>query len=410
MTADTTTSGEVAILANLGKTRGPLETRLLRGAVWLALAPFAFTFGINALDVLVLGVPPGELRFYLTSLFDPVFQTWVLSLVIAAWLMRVFFQAVPRVFQQLAQQGVITEKEKGSALAFVQAHDYWLHHPARLLTSLAYMAVGLALDYYLVFGESLARLLPGHELAALGPHANVIWLSNWVNGLLILLTQFFAGNLIFRMFVIATFIYRAPQFFEFHFHPSHPDQCSGFKPIGDLCLKMVYILLVIALHLIFWLLVGGQVTLTPEWQVLVPPYIFSDVFRIPVGILLTILTVSSIAVFFWPMYSVHTLMLAEQAEQHRTLNRIIRHVHALDRSLLQDPTNMPTDDRKKILAEIDSLKELYQHTLKAPTWPFDRNVALKFASTQVLPIISVLGLGGPFNQLAEIVIKLFQGG
>src|SRR5436189_4640847 len=98
MTADTTTSNEVAILANLGKTRGGLETRLLRGAVWLALAPFAFTFAINALAVLALGAPPaGEWRFYLTSLFDPVFQTWVLSLVLAAWLMREFFQAVPRV-------------------------------------------------------------------------------------------------------------------------------------------------------------------------------------------------------------------------------------------------------------------------------------------------------------------------
>lgn len=154
---------------------------------------------------------------------------------------------------------------------------------------------------------------------------------------------------------------------------------------------------------------GGQATLTPEWLVLVPPYIFSEVFRIPVEILLTILTLGSIGIFFWPMYSVHCLMLAEQAEQHRTLNRIIRHMHALDRSLLQDPTNMPTDDRKKILAEIDSLKELHQRTLKAPTWPFDRNGAIKFASTQVIPIISLLGVTGPFNQVAEIVIKLFQG-
>lgn len=408
MTADTTTSNQVAILASLGKTRGRLETRLLRGAVWLALVPFAFTFGINALAVFVLGPPPGEWRFYLTSFFDPVFQTWVLSLIIAAWLMRDFFKSVHKVFQQLAQQGVITEKENGRAMAFVQAHDHWLHHPARLLISLVYMALGLALVYYLVFGENLSRLLPGHEAEVLGPYANVVWLSNWINSLLIVVTQFFAGSLIFRLFVVGTFIYRAPQFFEFHFQPSHPDQCSGFKPIGDLCLKMVYILLVVALHLIFWLLVGGH-TLTPEWLALVPPYIFTNVFRLPAELLLLFLTVSSIGIFFWPMYSVHQLMLGEQAEQNRTLNRIIRHIHDLDSGLLKDPTHMPTDERKKILAEIDSLKELYQHTLKAPTWPFDRNVALKFASTQVIPIISLLGVTGPFNQVVEIVVKLFQG-
>jgi hypothetical protein len=67
-----------------------------------------------------------------------------------------------------------------------------------------------------------------------------------------------------------------------------------------------------------------------------------------------------------------------------------------------------TDDREKTLAEIDSLKELYERTRKVPTWPFERSVALKFVSTQVVPILSLMSLGGPLGKLVEIVLTLFQ--
>jgi hypothetical protein len=47
---------------------------------------------------------------------------------------------------------------------------------------------------------------------------------------------------------------------------------------------------------------------------------------------------------------------------------------------------------------------------KVPTWPFERSVALKFVSTQVVPILSLVSLGGPLGKLVEIVVTLFQSG
>jgi hypothetical protein len=93
-----------------------------------------------------------------------------------------------------------------------------------------------------------------------------------------------------------------------------------------------------------------------------------------------------------------------------TLTGLARRIHQLDGVTLTDPAAMSTAERQKILDEIASLKELYLRASKAPAWPFDRSVALKFASTQVIPVISLLGLGGPVGQLIEIVTKLFRGG
>jgi|GEM_PF-2331327 len=404
------TSSETSILSHLATLRSPTEFQLVRRAVWLVALPFLLTLGLDLLAVLFLGVPPGKSRFFLAGLFDLIYQTFMLTLVITAWLMRVFFQTVRETFESLAEQEVISEKEPGQALAFVQTYQRWLYAPARLLLGAAFAILGLAVDYYLIFGEDLARLAPGHEPAAIGQYANIVWLTNWINALGFLAALFMIGSLIFRMFVTAAFIYRAPAFFEFQIQLSHPDQCGGFKAIGDLCLKMVYVLLALALFASFWLIVSKHVTLSPDWQELLPPYVLSVGFRSPVKMLLVLLAVSGVGIFFWPMYTVHTLMLAERARLKKTLNSLARRIHQLDGLTLTNPSAMPTAERRKILDEIDSLKELYLRTNKAPAWPFDRSVALKFASTQVIPVISLLGLGGPMGQLIEIVTKLFQGG
>jgi hypothetical protein len=302
------TSSETSILSHLAALRSPTEMQLVRRAAWLAAVPCLLTVGLDLLAVLFIGVPPGKSRFFLAGLFDPIYQTFVLTLIIMARFMRVFFQTVSETFKSLAEQAVFSEKEKGQASAFVRTYQRWLYSPTRFLLAAAFAVVGLTLDYYLFLGENLSRLAPGHEPAYLGPYANTVWLTNWINALGMLVALFVIGSLIFRMFVTAAFISRAPAFFEFHIQLSHPDQCGGFKAIGDLCLKMVYVLLAPALFVSFWLIVSKHVTLSPDWQELLPPYVLSVGFRSPVKLLLLLLAVSGVGIFFWPMYTVHTLM------------------------------------------------------------------------------------------------------
>ena len=399
---------EAPILAELlGAMRRPFVSRRLRWAICLVLIPFGLNLLLNIEVILRLSVPE-KFRYQLNALFDPVYQTSVLTLVITVTLLQAFFRSVPYTFQRLAKQKVIDEKEKGQALAFVQTHRRWLDHPARFLVGAAFAATGAVLIYYVTFGGKLPRLLPGNGQAPYGPYAVEMWLICWIMGLGIPLALFVIGNWLFDLFVTAVLVYRMPVFFELDIQPVHPDRCGGFKTIGDLCLKMVYVVLVPALFVSFWLVVSKHVPLASEWQDLLSPYMLNPGFRTPMKVLLGLLAVSGVAVFFWPMYTVHRLMLAERTEMQQTLDGIACQIHQLNQAILADPSFMSTDDREKTLAEIDSLKELYERTRKVPTWPFERSVALKFVSTQVVPILSLMSLGGPLGKLVEIVVTLFQ--
>lgn len=405
---DFDTNSEAPILAELGAMHSLFESRRLRWAIYLVLIPFGLILLLNIEAILRLSVPEPQFCYRLSARFDPVYQTSVLTLVITVALLQAFFRSVPYTFQRLAKQKVIDEKEKGQALAFVQTYRRWLDHPARFLVGAAFAATSAVLVYYVIFGGKLARLLPGNGQALYGPYAAEIWLTHWIMGLGIPLALFVIGNWLFELFVTAVLVYRMPVFFELDIQPVHPDQCGGFKTIGDLCLKMVYVVLVPTLLVSFWLVVSKHVPLAPESEKLVPPYVLDPGFRTPMKVLLGLLAVSGVAVFFWPMYTVHRLMLAQRVELQQTLDAIACQIHQLNQAILADPSSVSTDDREKTLAEIDSLKELYERTRKVPTWPFERSVALKFVSTQVVPILSLIGLGGPPGKLVEIVVKLFQ--
>ncbi len=268
----------------------------------------------------------------------------------------------------------------------------------------------MLLVYYVTLGEELSRLSLDNGQALYGPYAVEVWLTCWVNSLGIPLAMLATGNWLFELFVTAVFIHRIPVFFELNIQPVHPDQCGGFKAVGDLCLRMVYVVLVPTLFVCFWLIVSKHVPLDPDLRKLLPGYVLNLGFRTPIKILLGLLAVTGVAVFFWPMYTVHRLMLIERAELQQTLDAIARRIHQLNQDILTTPSFMSADDRKKALTDIGSLKELYERTRKVPTWPFERSVALKFISTQTIPILSLMGLGGPLGVIAEIVLKLFQGG
>jgi hypothetical protein len=404
---DSDVSSETPILTELDAMRSPLVSRRLRWAMCLVLIPFGLNLLLNIEVILRLSVPE-KFRYQLNALFDPVYQTSVLTLVITVTLLQAFFRSVPYTFQRLAEQKVIDQKEKGQARAFVQTHRRWLDHPARFLVGAAFAATSAALVYYVTFGGKLPRLLPGNGQAPHGAYAVEMWLVCWIMGLGTPLALFVIGNWLFDLFVTAVLVYRMPLFFELDIQPVHPDRCGGFKTIGDLCLKMVYVVLVPTLFVSFWLVVSKHVPLAPELRDLFPPYVLNPGFRTPMRVLLGLLAVSGVAVFFWPMYTVHRLMLAQRAELQQPLDAIARQIHQLNETILADPSSVSTDDREETLAEIDSLKELYERTLKVPTWPFERSVALKFVSTQAVPILSLMGLGGLPGKLVEIVVKLFQ--
>ena len=196
---DFDTDSETPFLAELGAIHSLFESRRLRWAICLVLITFGLNLLLNIEAILRLSVPEPQFCYRLSALFDPVYQTSLLTLVITVALLQAFFRSVPYTFQRLAKQKVIDEKEKGQALAFVQTYRRWLDHPARFLVGVAFAATSAVVVYYIIFGGELTRLLPGKGQALYGPYAAEIWLTHWINGLGIPLALFVIGNILLKV-------------------------------------------------------------------------------------------------------------------------------------------------------------------------------------------------------------------
>ena len=190
--------------------------------------------------------------------------------------------------------------------------------------------------------------------------------------------------------------------------PAHPDGSGGFKAAGDLFIKMVYVVLVPTLFLAIWVFVNNSLAEILNLQGTLPPYLLDSGFRIPGKILLGLPVISGLGIFIWPAYTLHNIMMDERAELDTDLAALAQRMRRLNRKVLEDPSSMSIDDREETLADIDSLQKLYDRSRKAPTRPFDRGIAAKLLATQVIPILTLPRLDGPFATLLGTFAKVFQ--
>lgn len=384
---------------------------LLRSAVWIILGLFGVTVLLNLLAVATLGFPEDESRHSLASLFDPVYQSFVLMLVVMVLLVRSFFRQLHETTRRLIGQEVIVETEEAKAPNFVQTWHLLqdLRNPARFLTGAIFMAAAAALIFYVIYEQDLSGLLPGHKMPPpLEAYSTVIYITRLLYSAGILAALYAVGNWMFMLFQTGKLFRRLPNFFDLKIQPAHPDRCGGFKAAGDLYLKMVYVILAPAVFFSFWLIVSKSLALNPTLQDIFPPYLAWPGFRTPLKIILGMLVISGMLIFVWPALTLHTFLMEERAELEKDLAGIASRIRLLNREVLDDPAYKSIDDRDQLLAEIDSLQDLYAHIRKAPTWPFDRRITVKFVSTQVIPVLSLLGLGEPLARLVEIMAALFR--
>lgn len=381
--------------------------RLLGQSLRLILIPFVVILLVNIETVArVSGL---ENNINLSAMYDPVYQTFLITLILTAWLIKSFPKHVQQTFWRLHQREVITEKEKGSLEAFSQSRQRWQKHPARYVLPILFVSLGMAYNYAIIFAKDLERLFPSGQPSSVLDFEFEFWFSNVLLSISILINMFLVGLWIFELVVTAVRIHRLSHFFDLDIQPTHPDRCGGFEIIGDLCLRMVFILLIPTLFVVFWLAASTNIVSLSDLDAFIPEYVRNPDFSKPVYYSLILLFLSGITVFFWPMYMIHRYMLEAQAELDRKLDNISRQIQDLTHDLLADPVKMPADERKKTMLDIDSLKNLYAYTRNVPTWPFERKMLIKFISSQTIPIISLVGLGsGPLGRLLNIVVGLFQ--
>jgi len=204
------------------------------------------------------------------------------------------------------------------------------------------------------------------------------------------------GLLAWRFGVIAWFIARLGEQLDLRVQPRHPDRSGGLKPVGDLCLTNAFLLLVPAFLLSTWVVASTQ----PGMELY---SLWSGLFKKG----LVLLSVAAAFLFFRPLYHIHRQMQKRRQEIQSDLDELSGKIEGIALKLRAEADTLAPDEGARRLDELRFLEKVYQESSQSPTWPFDWNMVLKFATAEAIPILSLAGVGGPLVKVIEALIGLF---
>jgi hypothetical protein len=208
------------------------------------------------------------------------------------------------------------------------------------------------------------------------------------------LLGFLVGLLIWRVGVIAYFIGLLGDHFALKIQPNHPDQCGGFKPLGDLTLNIAILILIPATLLGIW----GFITTffaNPALQLYVT--LWGELFRQ----WLVLLGLLALFAFIQPLYRIH-LRMEENADHIRDeLNLLSQKIELLSLELRTQAHLLTPQQGEEKLRAIEFMKKVYAENSHIPTWPFAWKTILQFVSAQVVPVLSLLGTSKPVVELIK---------
>ena len=121
------------------------------------------------------------------------------------------------------------------------------------------------------------------------------------------------------------------------------------------------------------------------------------------GVTLSVIFLSLIS-FVWPLWSIHTAMKKEKVEiENNELSLVTQQIDLISRDLAVNTEKIAHLNEKEIdnLLEENEMLEKKIHLLpntyiertKLPVWPFDKNIVLKLAGSQGIPLLGVTGVG-----------------
>jgi hypothetical protein len=396
--------------------------------IWLVgLLPLYLLIAFVPLASLMLNYhwPDGELRqalhegpalFLLKPGYAVLNAVWSITFVLApaslvglveTLLFRRFARNAPQAFVALADAGRLMPGDKKGPSdwrTFAERMERGLHSPSRFAVSVFFIAVFLIPA---LRSDATAKAL--HDIQTNGLYSLEVLIVSFFWPIL---WSYFFGIGVWLVYVVARDLRLLPRTFNLDIQPRHLDGCGGLKGVGDLCLEMAAMYIIIALLLSFWALAGtlaqGDRSLTDFTYIALIVMIF-----------LTFLT------FFVPMWTMHNYMVRKKVAFQDKAIQEIAPVEKRLRDLVSQRTaadfTQPKDDAtakveeiltgeiERLKEQLDLLQELYPANLKYPTWPFDLNILLKFLSPQIVPILVTLGRFSDKNKtLFESIISFFS--
>ena len=201
-----------------------------------------------------------------------------------------------------------------------------------------------------------------------------------------LVTGFVGGIIGWHILVIADTVSKLGTTFGFDLQINHPDGCGGSGPIGDLCLRLAYVISPLPIIIGLWLIFINffdirYLRMAPEY---LDPLASTLVFlAIPVAAI-------SMFSFFLPLGAVHTAMLREKTKLQIELDGISQEIHQLSSDLLSKANSLEPQQGVSLEEKIDFLKRVYTRNSQIPTWPYRSSHIWGLVSTQIVPAVGVI--------------------
>lgn len=354
---------------------------------WCAIIVVFVYFLRSGISYLVVGVVPNYFIY-------PVRISTEIALIVAIIISNSLFSKVNFLLQTLfVEKAIIPKKGTPSVLekSFLTNLNTWLNHPLRILVGLVSALVVFV--YYIVRYSEEGR--PLFE-------SNIIWAI--INDILFLapvLYAYFVGVVVWRIFIISSFVQRIPQKFDVCVRFGHPDTAGGLLPIGTLSLNMIYVTIIPTVLSTFFLLTPFLARLFPSSAFIARMIPQSTLYYkfVPVilgaGILGNILSLA-------PIFSFHKVMQKGQINSVKFLSKISSRIIELKMYIInkEQETNEIHPSLEIINKNISILEDFYTNHRNINTWPINRRIWTKILGTQFLILGQVLAV-------IEMLTKLF---
>ncbi len=325
----------------------------------------------------------------------------MLVFIIEFFAVREFFEKIPNTFIELLERNIISEiktdpKVAKKFIVFIANFDARLNYRVSVILVPVVLIVA-------IFSLMSSGLLPGiHQ-----PEYPISAVIVNVFTLLVPMTviAYAVGVFAWKCIITGYFIHQFSVLFNLTIQPSHPDKSSGLKPLGDLVFSMALILVIASLA--FSVIV---IFLNPTMQaiynyvlsiyiesneILSPPYLLKTI--LGANILLGGALLLSLIVFFLPLLSAYRRMYKEKLALLARLTDVTNRIADIESQARS--TKIDQKKRNDLLSEIESLTKVYNLISKAPVWPFDRDLLLKFLTPQIASLLSFLGVVEPIGNL-----------
>ena len=360
----------------------------VRHAVERAFLAWFFVL-MPALYVLRLGVQYAQTGDLPYALLDRVKIASELAVLIVLALANECLAAIGPTIASLFSNGVVSGSADAEP-AEIQATcertlDRLLNHPARILP-----AAGIALGTLYYYVERLDGVtIP----AASQPFLNVLDVLLYF--VPTVCYAYFVGIVVWKLFATSLFFQFFPDRYVVVPRFLHPDGACGFLPLGDLCLRIMYVAVIPTV-------LSGLFLLAYFAPQGIAGYLYPNE-TLLFGFTPLILGVGAIGLVigFLPLFKFHLTIIKHKDGWTRELRALAERIIAEKAKILRPPDDLGAVPIDAVLQTISRLQSHYEASQKVRMWPVDGGLVARIWASVAL-------LSGQLLAFVETVRKISQ--